>query len=347
MRGNLRDEQDAHLHTQQLYADLIQSEKQLRKKLHQFEKQNREEHVLSHDQIDTLKIQLKHLQEKFDRLTEEHQVTIQEFRRYKSEEKGREQYLHDEIQRLKRDLGLELYRKQDAEKKARAYEEKLRQEQLEYQKMQYDFTKSKHDFNTLQVKYDALQLEIGEMNRKPKIHPIIMLDDRTSITTINEDQSQSMGEKRSVRSKRRTDEEVRRFRCHIPLSSIPFQIHRDQEIKKLKRSTGDQSIVSTDTGSVNVHYAEIGVNEKRSKRIPRQISNSSVNKTVPISIKRTKKKSSETSEVTCSSILHFPKSSFFFSSERSNRFERKIKNDHESHSSKEKIHSIPGQTCGA
>ncbi|CAF4916359.1 unnamed protein product, partial [Rotaria socialis] len=70
-----------------------------------------------------------------------------------------EQSLQEEIQRLRRDLGLELYRKQDAEKKARSFEDKLRHEQTELQKIQYDYTKTRHDFKTLQVKYDALQLE--------------------------------------------------------------------------------------------------------------------------------------------------------------------------------------------
>ena len=154
----------------------------------QLEKQN----VSSHDQTDILKKQLKILQETFNQ--------------FKCEEQEREQYLHDDIQRLKRDLGLELYRKQDAEKKTRTYEDKLRHEQSEYQRIQYDFTKTKHELNTLQVKYEALQLELNEINQKPKTHPIAMFDDRTS---INDEQSQLGEEKRPVRSKRRTDEEVK------------------------------------------------------------------------------------------------------------------------------------------
>jgi hypothetical protein len=105
------------------------------------------------------------------------------------------------VQRLKRDLGMELYRKQDAEKKARLYEDKLRHEQTEYQKMQYDFTKAKHDFNNLQVKYDALQLEMTEMQRNPKISSrsvIAMFDEPTQFTP----------EKDRIRVKRRTDDEV-------------------------------------------------------------------------------------------------------------------------------------------
>ena len=99
-------------------------------------------------------------------------------------------HLQEEVQRLKRDLGMELYRKQDAEKKARIYEDKLRQEQTEYQKMQYDFTMTKHELTTLQVKYHGLQQEMTEMQQNPPIidPPIIaMADERTSATTVDDE----------------------------------------------------------------------------------------------------------------------------------------------------------------
>lgn len=112
----------------------------------------------------------------------------------------------DEIQRLKRDFALELYRKQDAEKKARLFEEKFRHEQTLNQKIQYDFTQTKHELKTLQVKYDALQLELIEMHRKSEIKPIPVVEmfvDRTSTSTVIYD------EPCSFRTKRRTNEEVR------------------------------------------------------------------------------------------------------------------------------------------
>ena len=131
------------------------------------------------------------------------------------------------MQRLKRDLGIELYRKQDAEKKARLYEDKLRHEQTEYQKMQYDFTKAKHDLNNLRVKYDALQLEMTEMQRNPKVSlpPVItMFDEPTQCTP----------EKQPIRVKRRTDEEVgveriRSDRCRHCI--LDFSRTRDEEIQ--------------------------------------------------------------------------------------------------------------------
>ncbi len=141
------------------------------------------------------------LQQQFECLTNEHLKTMEQIDQDKHK-------FQDEIQRLKRDFGLELYRKQDAEKKARIFEDKLHHQQTQYQKIQYDFTKIKHDFKTLQVKYDALQLEMIEIhqNTKPKLIPIIdMLDAKTStITTVNEEHLQ----KRSVRIKRRTNDEV-------------------------------------------------------------------------------------------------------------------------------------------
>ena len=123
-----------------------------------------------------------------------------------------EKEYQDEIQRLKRDFALELYRKQDADKKARLFEEKFRHEQTLNQKTQYDFTQTKHELKTLQVKYDALQLELLELHEKPAIKPISVVEmfvDRTSTsTTVYEELS-------SIRTKRRTNDEVRResFSC--------------------------------------------------------------------------------------------------------------------------------------
>lgn len=108
----------------------------------------------------------------------------------------------EEIQRLKRDFALELYRKQDAEKKARLFEEKFRHEQTLHQKMQYDFTQTKHELKTLQVNHDALRLELLEMHQKPVAAVEIFADRTSTSTTVYEEPD-------SVRSKRRTNDEVR------------------------------------------------------------------------------------------------------------------------------------------
>lgn len=107
----------------------------------------------------------------------------------------------EEIQRLKRDFALELYRKQDAEKKARLFEEKFRHEQTLHQKIQYDFTQTKHELNTLQVKHNALQLELLEIHQKPDMKPMMFVDRTSTSTTVYEEPD-------SVRSKRRTNNEV-------------------------------------------------------------------------------------------------------------------------------------------
>ena len=197
LKETLRHEQDEHLHTQQRYADLVRTEKDLRKKFVQLEK----EKLASSEQIETLKKQMKTLQEDFERSKSE------------------------EVQRLKRDIGLELYRKQEAEKKCRILEDKLRQEQTEHQKIQLDLTKTRHELNTFKVKFDAVQFELDEMKKKPPVQPnesIKIIDDRPS-----------------TRSKRRTDEEVR-----------PFDIYSGKERKKIKRVTDEHSIESNPYGEI-------------------------------------------------------------------------------------------------
>jgi hypothetical protein len=176
-----------------------------------------------------------------------------------------EQHLQEEIQRLRRDLGLELYRKQDAEKKARSLEDKLRHEQTQLQKIQYDYTQTKHDHKTLQVKYDALQLELIEMHKNAKTNSF---DIKTSTTTVNQEQ-------RPVRAKRRTNDE----------SQI------EQEIKKPKRVTRSRSTASSNNTSVNTYQQEEQDNGKRPKRTTRNESIASTSNTIPIPIKQTKKKS--------------------------------------------------------
>lgn len=154
----------------------------------------------SQEEIDLLKNQLQTIQQQFENLTNEHLKAIEQINHDKQE-------YQDEIQRLKRDFGLELYRKQDAEKKARAFEEKFHYEQTQNQKIQYDYTKIKHDLKTLQVKYDALQLEMIEIHENTKIKPIQiipMLDDRTSTTTTTNEEQQPVIES----LKRRTNDEV-------------------------------------------------------------------------------------------------------------------------------------------
>lgn len=227
--------------------------------MNKLEKELKEKNLHSNDEIDSLKTQLKILQKQFEQLTTEHLKTIEKFEGNKNKISDNEQHLQDEIQRLKRDFGLELYRKQDAEKKARSLEDKLRHEQTQLQKIQYDFTQTKHDHKTLQVKYDALQLELIDMHKNAQINPII---------TINQEQ-------RPVRTKRRTNDE----------SQI------EQEIKKPKRATRSRSTASSNNTSVNTYQqGEEQDQGKRPERITRNGSTASATNTIQIPIKQTKNK---------------------------------------------------------
>ncbi|CAF0947630.1 unnamed protein product [Adineta ricciae] len=226
---NLRLEQDKQLRTQQQYNTLVLNESQLRQKLLNVEKDQREQNQLHQEEVQSLRKQLKVIQEQFEHLTDEHMKTMKEIEQTKQNEQEREQYLHDEIQRLKRDLGLELYRKQDAEKKARMFEDKFHHEQTEYQKMQYDFAKIKHELKTIQVKYDALQQEMIDIHQNTKTRTPDVVQtfvDRTSTITMTEEVEPP---KTSVRSKRRTNDEN----------------ENEQEIKKPKLITRSSSNAST------------------------------------------------------------------------------------------------------
>jgi chromosome segregation ATPase len=238
-----------------LYNDLILNEKHSHQKLLKLEKEFKEKTLHSHNEIDSLQTQLKILQKQFEQLTNEHLKSIEQFDQNKNQINDNEQHLQDEIQRLRRDLGLELYRKQDAEKKARSLEDKLRNEQTQLQKIQYDFTKTKLDLKTLQVKYDALQLELIDMHKNTQEQPII--------------QTQQL----PIRSKRRTNDES----------------HVEQEIKKPKRVTRSRSGASSNNTSLNTYEQDT---DKRPKRITRNGSTTSASNAIPVPIKQTKKKSS-------------------------------------------------------
>ena len=278
MLTNLRHEQDNHLRTQQSYNDLILHEKQHRQKLLKLEKELKERQLHSRDEIESLHVQIKNLQKQFDHLTNEHLTTIEQIDQHKTEYLEHEQHLHDEIQRLKRDLGLELYRKQDAEKKARLFEDKLRAEQAQLKKMQYDFTKTKHDLKTLQVKYDALQLEMIDMHRQGKTHSrlmIPMLDEKTSNET----------QQRTARAKRRTNDE----------SQV------EQEVKKPKRVTRSRSVASSNNVSMHASHQENEEHVQKPKRITRNGSSASGSHAVSIPIQQTKKNASNDERVASSS----------------------------------------------
>ena len=279
LSSNLRQEQDNHHRTQQLYNDLILTEKQYRQKIVKLEKELKEKQYHSRDEIDLLQALVKTLQKQCDQLTHDNANTIEQIDRHKNDYHEHEQRLQDDIQRLKRDLGLELYRKQDAEKKTRALEEKLRLEQSQGQKTQFDFAKAKHDLKTLQVKYDALQLEMIDVHRQLSIasRSKIPTSDGTASTTV---QAPIEIQPRVVRAKRRTNDES----------------SHEQEAKKPKRLTRSRSGASSAT---NTSQTEEPEPSKRSKRVTRDGSTASAKNQIPILIKPIKKKSFNVSRRIC------------------------------------------------
>ena len=282
--AQLHLEQDQHLGTQQLYSDLLVNEKKIRQKVTTLENEHQERDRHLHDEKDALAERLQTLQAQLEQ--------------NQSEFQAKEAHLQEEIQRLKRDLGLELFRKQDAEKKVRTYEEKLRVEQAQFQKTQYDYIKAAHDLNTLQAKYNALQLDTIEAHQEtiPTPIPIIeMVDARTSNATVQEEPSEEKPmQKGYIRAKRCTNDEVRRNQTQSHTHIQPLQDQVEPEVKKPRRMPRNQSKVSVD--AVSLYDQEQVTCE--SNTVPKRVTrNATTQKTIPIPIKLTKRKLSAISQV--------------------------------------------------
>lgn len=119
---------------------------------------------LLHDN-DYLRVQCKSLEQKFDRFTIESNKKFDEHRQHEHECNEQIQTLMDEIERIKRDLVLEEYRKQEAERKVRYYEEKSKIEQNLNKKLQQDVLQLKQDLKSIHMRYDSLQIEMLAMHQ--------------------------------------------------------------------------------------------------------------------------------------------------------------------------------------
>lgn len=119
---------------------------------------------LLHDN-DILRIQNKSIEQKFDRFTIDYSKKLDEHRRYEDECHEQIQALMDEIERIKRDLVLEEYRKQEAERKVRYYEDKSKIEQNLNKKLQQDVLQMKQDLKSIHSRYDSLQIEMLAMHQ--------------------------------------------------------------------------------------------------------------------------------------------------------------------------------------
>jgi chromosome segregation ATPase len=113
---------------------------------------------------DFLRVQLKLMEQKFDRFTMDYSKKLEENRQHEHEYVEQIQSLMDEIERIKRDLVLEEYRKQEAERKVRYYDEKTKTEQNLNKKFQQDILQLKQELKSIHMKYDSLQIEMLAMH---------------------------------------------------------------------------------------------------------------------------------------------------------------------------------------
>ena len=112
-----------------------------------------------------LRIQHKSMEQKLERFTVEHSKKVDDHRRHEQESSEQIQSLLDEIERIKRDLVLEEYRKQEAERRVRYYDEKTKLEQNLHKKLQQDFNQMKQELKASHMKYDSLQIEMLAMHK--------------------------------------------------------------------------------------------------------------------------------------------------------------------------------------
>jgi chromosome segregation ATPase len=119
---------------------------------------------------DFLRVQLKLMEQKFDRFTMEYSKKLEENRQHEHEYNEQIQSLMDEIERIKRDLVLEEYRKQEAERKVRYYDEKIKTEQNLNKKFQQDLLQLKQELKSIHMRYDSLQIEMLAMHKANNNH---------------------------------------------------------------------------------------------------------------------------------------------------------------------------------
>jgi hypothetical protein len=112
-----------------------------------------------------LRTQHKSMEQKLERVTVEYSKKVEDHRRHEQESSEQIQSLLDEIERIKRDLVLEEYRKQEAERKVRYYDEKIKLEQNLHKKLQQDFNQMKLELKASHMKYDSLQIEMLAMHK--------------------------------------------------------------------------------------------------------------------------------------------------------------------------------------
>ena len=122
-----------------------------------------------------LRVQLKSIEQRFERFTIEYNKKVEENHQQQNEYDEQIQTLMDEIERIKRDLALEEYRKHEAERKVRCYEEKLKVEQTSNKKIQQDLIQLKRDLKSIHIRYDSLQIEMLAMHKANNHHDLSLI----------------------------------------------------------------------------------------------------------------------------------------------------------------------------
>lgn len=158
---------------------------------------------------DFLRVQLKLNEQKFERYTIEYNKKLDDYREHDHEYHEQIQSLMDEIERIKRDLILEEYRKQEGERKARYFEEKYKLEQNQMRKIHSEIVQLKQDLKSIQFKYDTLQIEMLEMHKANQTDMSLIPtkdtnDESLSIKkrSMNDDSDEYVEMKRSKRKTR-------------------------------------------------------------------------------------------------------------------------------------------------
>ncbi|CAF0758076.1 unnamed protein product [Rotaria sordida] len=171
-----------------------------------------EEKLHDHDDLirdnEVLRVQLQLIEQKFQRFTIEYSKKMDENHQHEDEYNERIQSLIDEIERIKRDLVLEEYRKQEAERKVRFYEDKIKIEQNLNKKIQQDLIQLKQELKSIHTRYDSLQIEMLAMH-KANNNDISLIPTKDTNEnewprkrTINDDIDEQFEVKRSKRKTR-------------------------------------------------------------------------------------------------------------------------------------------------
>ncbi|CAF1629926.1 unnamed protein product, partial [Adineta ricciae] len=187
-----------------------------------------------------LRVQFRLVEQKCERLTVEYNKKLEETHCFEQEANEQIESLMDEIERIKRDLVLEEYRKQEAERKVRYYDEKLITEQAGNKKMQQDLIQLRQELKSIHMRYDALQIEMLAMH-KANNNDVSLIP--TKDTNDKEWPSQRIGDRdfdehvETKRPKRKTRDRTESSASRTSSSSE----HQTKVVKKLSKNKENDS----------------------------------------------------------------------------------------------------------